>query len=92
MFFCVLNTISETVRIIISLRYDQRNSWNYYFTSRMRSIRPGEPKAKPAPIADAKHPPGLAGEAGSLGEPKANPAGRDNILSGYFGAATPVGG
>ena len=43
-------------------------------------------------FADAKHPPGLAGEAGSLGEPKANPAGRDNILSGYFGAATPAGG
>ena len=46
--------------------YDQRNKLNYYFTSRMRSIRPGEPKA--------------------------NPAGRDNILSGYFGAATPAGG
>ena len=48
--------------------YDQRNSLKltYYFTSRMRSIRPGEPKA--------------------------NPAGRDNILLGYFGAATPAGG
>ena len=38
--------------------YDQRNKLNYYFTSRMRSIRPGEPKANPAPFADAKHPPG----------------------------------
>ena len=38
--------------------YDQRIKLNYYFTSRMRSIRPGEPKANPAPFADAKHPPG----------------------------------